>query len=104
MSDVEVRGASRFLAWVPSHGETDADAIEIDAYGIASAAERAAERMWYHHDGWEWMSKGTTLRLRGPDGAVLDWEISVEAEPRFYAYSLGPAEQNAPESQKGKEE
>lgn len=85
-----------FKVWVPNHGDTVEDAVEV-SFVIGSkaipnwrcyAAEETARVMYNENDGWEWMrDKPFTLRVQDPDGMTeIDFAVELEFEPRFYAH------------------
>ena len=71
-----------FYCW---HDNMEADeAWEIEAANFLDAAERFAERLWSEGDGWEWLRSGEVFQIS--DGVeTRSMEITVEAEPVFYA-------------------
>lgn len=69
--------------------------VYVSAYELrtaADAAEAYADYVHSHRDGWE-ATWPLVFRVRGPDGAVQDFEVHRDFAPEFSASPVKPAKE-----------
>lgn len=73
-----------FLVWFPDDGDTEDDAVEVDAFDPEMAAEDACEECSRCDQG-EIDSYQALVAVKAPDGTVTKWRVAASATITYIA-------------------
>lgn len=74
----------KFRVWVPLWDSSEERGRDVEADDADEAAEEHAQYCWDNRGGWD-SYRRITIRMKGEDGVVLDFEVDVEFDPVFTA-------------------